>query len=55
MAKLSDWLSGVPTQTKPRHRYQWTPTRLAIASISRIVMALSTLQAKLLLREGNKK
>jgi hypothetical protein len=55
MARLSDWLDGEPTQTKARHRYQWTPTKLAIHSISVVVMALSTLQAKLIQREGKKK
>jgi hypothetical protein len=53
MARLSDWLDSEPTQTKTRHRY--TPTGIAIRLISLMVMALSTLQAKLILREGNKK
>jgi hypothetical protein len=55
MARLNDWLDGEPTQTKARHRYRYTPIGIAIRLISLIVMALSTLQAKLILREGNRK
>jgi len=55
MARLSNWLDGEPTQTKAKHRYRYTPTGIAIRLISLIVMALSTLQAKLIIREGNRK
>ena len=55
MARLNDWLDGEPTQTKARHRYRYTPIGIAIRLISLLVMWLSTLQGKLIIREGNKK
>jgi hypothetical protein len=53
LSKLG-WRKPSQHKQRRRHRYKWTPRRYALMLLSRLIIALTSFHAYLLMKEGKR-